>query len=260
MNRREAVVAGAAGAATGTLWAGGFGLLLHRGAPTLEVIGRGDDLAALLDTGSFRVLIVAGEGRSDRIRSLLGLFRRRIDLLLGSEQGISAIGTRAISRLHVARTFVLDAPVGARTYSSVTATATKAATTSTASTGPAALRAALPGGMTLEIATYPAGAWQQDDPVNQTWVVILTRGAHRCAIAPSLDVISTHSGNGLALGIGSDGNADRIWDMSRVPVVAVNSDRVPSSAASETATRMLRIFPNDPLTFTFTPGGITASE
>lgn len=248
MNRREAIVAGGAGAASGALWAGGFGLLLRRGAPTLEVIGRGDDLAALLDTGAFRVLIVVGEGRSDRIRSLLGLFRRRVDLLLGSERGITAIGTRAISRFHVARTFVLDTPVGAKTFPIG------------AATGPAALRAALPDRVTLEIATFPSGAWQQDNPVSQTWAVTISRGDQRCAIAPSLDVVSMHLGSGLAGVVSSGGNVDHLWDMLRVPLVAINTDQVPPALPENGASRLLRIFANDPLTLTFTTEGIAASE
>lgn len=248
MNRREAIVAGGAGAATGALWAGGFGLLLRRGAPTLEVIGRGDDLAALLDTGAFRVLIVVGKGRSDRIRSLLGLFRRRVDLLLGSERGITAIGTRGIGRLHVARTLVLDAPVGAKAFPIA------------AATGPATLRAALPERVMLEIATFPSGAWQQDNPVSQTWAVTITRDDQRCAIAPSLDVVSMHLGRGVAGVVSPDGDMDRLWDMLRVPLVAINTDQAPPTPPRIGTSRLLRIFANDPLTLTFTPGGIAASE
>jgi len=248
VNRRDAVVAGGLGAATGTLWAGGFGLLLRRRAPTLEVIGRGDDLAALLDTGSFRVLIVAGEGRSDRIRALLGVFRRRVDLLVGSERGITAIGSRAISRLHVSRTLVLDLPVGARSWPATNAT------------GPAALRADLPDRMLLEIATYPRGAWQQEVPVSQTWAVTISRGGHRCVIAPSVDVVAVHGVAGLAAAVGADGDLDKLWDMLRMPVVAINADRYPSPPPSAGPAQTFRIFPNDPLTITFGPNGVEVKE
>ncbi|MGN6033667.1 MAG: hypothetical protein ACTHQE_18580 [Thermomicrobiales bacterium] len=248
MNRREAIVAGSLGTATGSLWAGGFGLLLGRRAPTLEVIGRGDDLAALLDTGSFRTLIVAGEGRRDRIRSLLGVFRRRVDLLLGSERGITVLGTREIARLHVGRTFVLDAPVGARSWPARNAT------------GPATLRAELPDHLLLEVSTFPRGAWQQDVPVTQTWTVTVSRGYHRCMIAPSLDVIAAHGGAGLACGIGVDGGTDELWDMLRVPTMAINADRFPSAVPATQPPRNFRIFPNDPLTFTFGDNGIAVKE
>ncbi|MGC4191902.1 MAG: hypothetical protein QM589_12190 [Thermomicrobiales bacterium] len=249
MNRREAIVAGVVGAATGTLWAGGFGLVLNRHNPTLEVIGQRDDLLALLDTGSVRALFVVGEGMSDQLGSLLGIFRRRVDLVAGSKAGIATLQSRHPTRLRQASTFILDEPVGI-TF----------APSSTSTTGPAVLRTELPGAMTIEFATHTHGAWRQDASVSQRWTIAISRNGHCCAVAPLLDDLAAHGLPGMAVGLAGNGNLDRLWDMLRVPLVAMNANHIPTSDAGVQPAKTIRIFAHDPIRLTFRQDGIAVSE
>ncbi|MGC4106030.1 MAG: hypothetical protein QM753_06705 [Thermomicrobiales bacterium] len=248
MNRRSAIVAGVLGATTGALWVGGFTWLIRRHDPTLEVIGRGDDLMALLDTGSFRALIVVGQGRPDRIGTLLGTFRRRVDMVIGSQVGIAALGDARIERLGITQALVLDVPSGVKSLPA------------TEEPGPAVLHADLLNGMVLTIGTFPQGAWQQDREASQVWTVTIARGEHRCAIAPNLAVLSDHAESGVVVGIGAKGDLDHLWDMLRTPLIAVNANRYPKPDSTVQGMTSFRIFPNDPLTFTFSKDGIAVAE
>lgn len=249
MNRRESLIAGALGAATGVVWAGGLGLLLNRHEPTLEVIGQGDALLALLDTGTFRALVVVGDDLSDRMSSLLGVFRRRIDLLAGSQQGVATIRAKRSTGVRIGRTLVLDVPTG------ITGPMSE-----TSPTGPAALRATLPDGMTLEFRTHVRGAWQKDATVSQSWTITISRNGHRCVLAPTLEVILDHAAPSpsVAVAPGEDYEVQR--DMLRRSIVAVNETQLTASPASGDEVTALRIFPRDPLTFTFQDNGITVHE
>lgn len=116
MNRRAIAAYGIGGAALGTAWAAGLSLASSRGDSTLEVIGSKKAQFALLNTRRFRALFVIGSPDSElqeNISRLTGMFRPRLDLVVGSRSGIDTIGTTFAESHQVARTIALDDPFGA---------------------------------------------------------------------------------------------------------------------------------------------------
>ncbi|MGB3327943.1 MAG: hypothetical protein WBA46_03255 [Thermomicrobiales bacterium] len=249
MNRRDIVLATALGAASGVAWAGGLGVMLNRHDPTLEIIGRKHTLMALLDTGSVRALFVVGDVQVDRLGPLLGVFRRRIDLLVGTQTSVAAIRAGHSRSLTIGRMLILDAPVGIALSPSPQF-----------AVGPASLMAMLPAGLTLELDTFVRDAWQRDISPTQTWMISVVRHGHRCVIAPTLDVIDRHAPADLALAVVADIGPELQGDMLRSGMLAIPADAFPSSLDQVPHASAMRIFPHDPLTITFRQDGLAIRE
>ena len=245
MNRRMALACGI-GAAIGSGWAGAVGLTLRHHDPTLEIIGAGNDMAALFDAGTLRVLIVIGGGMPSKQGALLGVFRRRVDMVVGSEAGISAIGRAGIDRLRAARALVLDRPVGIREFPI------------SESEGPAVLTAQLPSDMRLHCVTYIREAWLQGTTPAQNWVVVLERRGHACAVTPDISVYRRYV-DGDAAVIVAVGDEDLQRDMLPKSLIALNNTSVRPGQDSEIGSSVVRVFPNHPATLAFRPDGIAVS-
>lgn len=248
MNRRELIVGGLCGAAIGSAWVAGLGIVLQRKEPTLSVIGKGTSLLALLDTGYARVLIAAGPGDPRLTRNLdalLGVFRPRLDLLIGTESGVAEFTGRTLARHGNPQRFVLDRPTGISRDAS-----------STRATGPATLTVALPKGMTLQIATFVRGAWQNGDTPTQSWIATITGHGQRCAIADTTDVLALHGDRDVGLGIAATVDLIPDWDMLRVNSLALPSDHITLAPDSESLARIVRIFPREPVIVAFRRDGL----
>lgn len=250
MNRRELIVGSLSGAAIGAGWVAGFGVLLQRQEPTLSVIGKGTSLLALLDTGNVRVLVAAGPGDprlTRNLSALLGVFRPRIDLLLGSESGVAEFTAKTLARYGNPLRMILDQPTGI-------AIGTQAAT------GPPVLTAHLPQGIDLRVTTFVQGAWQVGGTPTQSWIVTVTGYEHRCSVADTAEVLGLYGDSGDAIGVVGMVTEPDQWDMLRMTSLAIPSDRVKAPFDTQASPKIIRLFQREPITITFRPDGLGVRE
>ena len=251
MNRRTLIGAAIGGAGLGTAWAAGLSFAANRGDPTLEVIGVDDAQVLLLDTRRFRTMIVIGVPSRElqaSIASLMGVFRRRIDLLVGSRAGVEALGKTFVDRYNVARAIGLEdafAPLDADPARREV---------------PPELRAALPEGVELRIRVITAQAWDKQAHERRTWLIEIRRGTTVCCAGPDLDGVAMHGLAGLALTLAPVGSLTFSSRKLGRSAIAINADSVQESdlgsSTDENAAYLVRIHPRDAAVFSFTNSGV----
>lgn len=251
MNRRTLTGTAIGGAGLGAAWAAGLSLAASRGDPTLEVIGVDDAQVLLLGTRRFRTLILIGYPSRELqagIASLLGVFRRRIDLLTGSRAGIDALGKTFAGRHNVARTIGLEdafAPLDSESMRRST---------------PSELKATLPEGLEIRMRTISAQAWDKQSQERHTWLIEIRRGTAVCCAGPDLDGIAMHGPAGSALTLAPAGSLPFSSRKLGKSAIAINADSVqekdlgPLTAGD--ASLLVRIHPRDTAVFTLTNTGI----
>lgn len=251
MNRRALMGTAIGGAGLGAAWAAGLTLAASRGDPTLEVIGVDDAQVLLLDTRHFCTVILIGYPSRELqagIASLLGVFRRRIDLLTGSRAGIDALGKTFADRHNAARTIGLEdafAPLDSE---------------SMRRSPPPELKAMLPEGLEIRIRTISAQAWDKQAQERRTWLIEIRRRTTICCAGPDLDGIAMHGPAGLALTLAPVGSLPFSSRKLGKSAIAINADSVQEKdlgPLDESDTAMLvRIHPRDTAVFTLTNEGI----
>lgn len=251
MNRRTLIGSAIGGAGLGTAWASGLSFAVSRRDPTLEVIGGDDAQVVLLDAQHFRTMILIGYPSRDLqsgIASLMGVFRRRIDLLTGSRAGVNALGKTFVNRYNVARTLGLEdafAPLD---------------TNHARREVPSELQAALPAGVDLRIRTTTTQAWDRQAAERRSWLIEIRRGTAVCCAGPDLDEVAMHAPPDSALALAPVGSLSFSSHKLPGPAIAINADSIQESdlgsLAHDSSAYLVRIHPQDTAVFTLTDAGI----
>ncbi len=251
MNRRTIAAYGIGGAALGTAWAAGLSLASSRGDSTLEVIGSKKAQFALLNTRRFRALFVIGSPDSElqeNISRLTGMFRPRLDLVVGSRSGIDAIGTTFAESHQVARTIALDDPFGASDPGADFASI------------PSDLKAKLPQGLELGIHTIATGGWDRRRTERRSWFVEIRCGEIVCCMGPSLEDIATYGPIGPPLALAPTGDLQFSARRLGGSVIAINADETNEGdfdpMADGPPIRLTRIHPRDTAVFSLSAEGL----
>jgi hypothetical protein len=211
VTRRTVVTAGVAGTAVGFMWSGGFAWANKVREPVVDVIGQDESQLALLDTGRERVLILSGPPNDrmlEELPGMLGLFRRRIDLVLATESVFrSQLGTlRSISM--IGSTIALpEAAIPASPHADATLTM------------PVEMR--MSNDVTLRCYTHS----RSTDNSTTGWRVEVQRGEAAICIAGSLNELAAVPARRFAMAIAPVGTVTLASRKSVAAAFALNTGR-----------------------------------
>jgi len=249
VNRRQLLGSALSGASLGSLWSCGLAFAMRQRDPTIEVIGADDAQVALISVDRVRVLVLMGSpSRSvrDHLNGLIGTFRPRIDLLVGSRSGIDLLGAEFQRQRHVSHTLALDddsAPYNGTPLP----------------TSPA-LSARLSSAVTLSIRTLTMRGWNTTLTERRSWIVIVQRDSHVAVLGPNIDDVAMFGPANPALAIGATGSI--AFAARKLPASAMgfNADGISEDRLgppSGTAQRhLVRIHPGESAVFTLTNTGV----
>ncbi|MGB3304954.1 MAG: hypothetical protein WBA63_02135 [Thermomicrobiales bacterium] len=249
MNRRQLLGSVLSGASLGSVWSCGLAFAMRRRDPTIEVIGADDSQVALISVERVRVLVLMGSpSRSvrDHLDGLIGTFRPRVDLLIGSRSGIDLLGPEFQRQRHVSHKLALDddsAPYNGTPLAS-----------------PPVLSTRLSGDVTMSIRTLTMRGWNTTSTERRSWLVIVQRGNHTAVLGPNIDDVAMFGPATPTLALGATGSI--AFAARKLPATALgyNADGISEDrlgALSGTAQRhLVRIHPGESAVFTISNAGV----
>lgn len=249
MTRRTAfrvmIGSGVVGAALGT----GISALSGFREPSATFAGEDEWQITLIESGRIRALLLIGiaEGSIDEtITRMMGSFRQRIDLVIGTPHALAPLDPTFRSRWKVLRTVVLDSGGGRSRSSEIM---------------PVTSPVSIDLGARLRISLTPViyHLWRlgEESAASQRWIVSASSNGSTVRMAERLEDIAATSLGPAALVVAPRGDLRKVWSFSPASAIAVNGDQVPPDVVRGSADGaggerwLVSVFPEDLSRVTF---------
>ncbi len=238
----------------GAVWGTGFAALSGNRQPTATIAGDDDWQLTLIESGRSRAVVLLGTMQDpvgDTLSRLMGSFRQRIDLVIGSADALAALPANYRGRWQVQRTLVL----GGDTKSLALETGAVASPTSIA-LGPR---------LSLQMSPMVPRGWSNAaGPLDKEtrWVITLRANSASIRLGAQLEDIATLGAGPAAVTIAPAGDVRAIWTIDPSTAIAVNNAHVPMDVIStadvpaRNARLLVPVFADDFCRFSFVDDGI----
>lgn len=236
------------GLAAGAAWGTAIHTLGTPSVPSLSVIGKQGMQIALLDTTKVRVLFLLGTPDSElreEIPGILTVLRQRIDIVVGSSDGVDALGAPFRERWRVRHTLVI--PEGGST---VAPTVDSTGVTQD-------LNIDLGDGGSIDIQITSRGGWNRTATTHTLWVVALHSGQHKLTLAPTAESLAALVDGGSSLLILPDMRTGRSAAALQAHIIATNGRHdLTFPRESGRGAVLVRTYPHDVARFELHVDGI----
>lgn len=239
----------------GATWGTGFAALNGNRPPSATIAGDNDWQLTVIESGRSRAAILMGEPDrpvGDTLSRMMGSFRQRIDLVIGTAEALEALPADYRGRWHVQRTVIL----GGSTARSLAAR-----------TGSIARPLLIALGSRLSLLAYPVveGQWTRasaSDSMPDRWLITVRANGATVRLGARLEDIAAMSLDPTAVTVAPRGELQTVWAMDSTTAIAVNNTHVPKDVFSSLDSGdgrprwLVAVFPNDFTRLAFVEGGI----
>lgn len=246
VTRRHLILAGAAGSTVGVWWSNGLIWATQIRVPTIDLVGRDESQLLLLDTGAERLLVLSGPPRSELLEAIpdiMGLLRRRIDIVLSTESVFAEQLGRLQSDWHIGTAIALpeiDYVGSPRARATIR--------------DPAELR--LSQGVVVRCITHTRIGREAT-----TWRMEISRGENVIGISNSLDTLSAVPGSTLTMAVAPAGSIALALRKSVASCFAMNARAIEEELQNAiTGTKLVRIFDDEAARFEIDKSAIRLPE
>lgn len=253
VNRRNLVATIAGGALLGGLWGAAFPALATERRPTVSVVGEDNSQVVLVDSGTARALILAGEPEEslfEELPAMMTVFRQRIDLLIGGGPAIQSHVARLASRWRIRHALVMSTGVDAPSLPIASTVVSEA--------------------VDVELSTTVRGSvhighrneWMAGAPAAQTplWAIRIASGRASITIAPDVRSYAAIAPAPASVLVAPHAPSTALLAVSPVGAMAVNYDSHTIDPPALNGPVLTRVYPRDVARLVFDDDGIALPE
>lgn len=225
ISRRSALRMMAGSGIAGAAWGTGFTALSGIRRASATIAGANDWQVTLIESGRSRALFVVGipdASLGDTLARMMGSFRQRIDLIVGSSTALERLPSSYRSRWNVQRTIVLGG------------TETRSLSARTASIAwPKVIE--LGQRLTISIVPVIRGQWMNGEQplgAQARWIVSAEGNGSTIRLAERLEDIAGMIDEPSTVVIAPSGDLRGMWAFDPSSAIAVNSDHIPQDVTT----------------------------
>lgn len=238
----------------GGAWGAGFTALNAFRPPSATICGKDEWQLTLVESGRSRALVLMGvpdDTIEETLTRMMGSFRQRIDLVIGTAATLHPLGAKYRSWWNVQLTIILE---GDGTPSTSPATATIVSPT-LLSLGPQ---------IAISLTPVSSGRWKMSEHSmnQQSWIASVAANGSTIQLAERLDDFMRLPLGPSAVMTAPGGDLRAVWSIQPECAIAMNSDHVPTDLVTapdngaQDRRWLVPVFPDDFTQLAFLDHGI----